>query len=53
MGEKKYIFISVSREKINECLERMLKLIAIFFFGCAETYMILVPGKGLNPGPPQ
>ena len=27
-----YIFISVSREKINECLEKMLKLMAVFFF---------------------
>ena len=26
-----YIFISVSKEKINECLEKMLKLLAIFF----------------------
>ena len=44
-----YIFISVSREKINECLEKMLKLMAVFFFWLRQDLHDLSSWKGIEP----
>jgi len=44
-----YIFITVSREKINECLEKMLKLMAVFFFWLRQDLHDLSSWKGIEP----